>query len=659
MYPPSEEIRNLLVTADRVIANGLEPYTEPLNERRRTKKIDTWNKLLDDEVCYEEYAGRTDWPPTDWARFGRRLLLAKLILSTSEYLGKTSRALAQPNVEIIGEFSGTRAYEMIESLEEIALYGDPTYSEEQITRKIGLMDQGLIGFIKKHCDRHIDIYQEIDGLSKFDRQIKLTFNDYYFMIFEKIGRAMIAYIKNNPGGWMSVFRDIDKVYKEIYDSQKERVKLKEELEKNLLAQERIQQLEGAIATMDNEREGLSKRLSRAERSLVDEQMQQTDRNRYLQDLEAEKNALANQNATLLGQWNNVFAKVEEKRRELETREHQLEARRVEAGQEAQALLDEELTKIREMKNDLVQKEQGFAKVKREQENKINALSERLTKIRQALERGEKGSLVKSADAMVLEHSFINRCKKNVKSGIAAKRQLFKQQGVKWDTLTEYEYDDTYEYTTEESDTQRLVGVPTNKSTVLVFEKKHLIGNNEPQLIIEAGVISHVGSHLENGFDTVTVSLPEVLSRIDQSLTYRSNDKILHAIYLASPTGFDSSVIRHFSGAEVGKGLFYENTMVFLQDLRDPSSEPIYNHNDPKARLFTDILKMPLDFEHINICKTQIMKLLATTPSATMIEFKKKTGYDALYLQQALHELEKQNVIGKDIYKDFETVYFKH
>jgi len=658
MYPPSKEIDKLLTKADLVIKNGLGAYTEPLSKRRRANKITTWDKLLDDQVRYEEYGTRTSWPPTDWAGFGMRILLAKLILSTSEYLGKTSGALAQPISRIIEEFSGTRAYEMVESLEEILLYGGPSYPEEQITRKIGLMDQGLIGFIKKHCDRHIDIYQEIDGLSDLENRIKQTLNYYYFMIFEKIGRAMIAYIKGNSGGWMRVFRDIDKVYKDIYDSQKERVKLKEELEKNLLAQGRIQHLESAIATMNNERKGLSKRLSLAERSLIDEQMQQADRNRYLQDLEAEKNTLANQNAALIEQWNSVFAKVEEKRRELETREHQLEARRVEAEQEARALLDDELARIREMKNDLVQKEQGFAKVKRDQENKINALSERLTKIRQALKRGEKGSLVKSADAMAQERSFINRCKKNVKSGIAAKRQQFKQQGVKWDTLTEYAYDDTYEYTSAESDTQRLVGVPTNKSTVLVFEKKHLLGNKEPQLIIEAGVISHVGSHLESGFDTVTVSLSEVLLRIDQSLTYRSNDNILHAIYLASPTGFDSSVIRYFGAAEVGKGLFYENTMVFLQDLRDPSSEPVYNHSDPKAGLFTGILKTPLDFEHVNICKTRIMEILTTKSPATMQIFKKKTGYDALYLQQALHELEKQNVIGKDIYKDSETIYFK-
>ncbi len=641
----------LLKTARLIKTNGLVHYKGPLNKNQEERKQQEWLKLLQDEENYRRIQG--NWDIGDWESFGREFIMAKLIIAGSEYFdGKRN--------ETTLEFGNDHeTYDLLRTLEEFALFGKRGYSEESIVEDLN-GDKTIIGFIKDFCDKQFYNFNSLKKRTNIPHNVILALKENYDMIFAKIGRSVLKFIETHPGTWRKVFGDIDDAYKVIYDSQQDRLRVKDEVDKNLLAQNRIQELEHLVDGMNSQRDGLGRKFAQMEKALLDEKLEKGQLRSNLQLLEAEKDKLSQHNSSLLQQWKGVFAKVEVKRQDLERKEEVLKAKHREAKRENQALLAEELARVKEMKNELRQKERGFETVRRGQESKIKTLAERLGKMKTALETGEKGSIIKSADAWAFEQSFANRFKENIKKHIFSKekRQQFKQAGVKWDNLAEYEYDDSYELLRDGTNFASLSGVPMNQNIIFTLEKKHIIAENEPQMIIVGGVISHIDSYQENGFDNVTVSLSEVVSRLEESLSYAKDTDIPQAFYLASPTGFDSAVKNYFTGGQIGQGFFQNNVVVFLQDLRNPASGAYYNPNDPKAALFVDIFKMSLDVECLTKCCALVDRELGQQSAMTLQDLKGKVPFDALLIKQASNELESRKIIGKDIHKDFETIYYK-
>ncbi len=652
MVPSKEEVQRRLTTANIVIDNGLIHYKKTQTDKQKERKILQWNALEEEEEFVKDFSKIKGWTNSTWNQCIQTILFAKLIIATSEYLDNG-------NEEIIKHFHDTRAYELLEKYEEFAIFGDRNYSIDDIKERIANDDKKIIGFLENDCKKQFDTYNHLIGELNVERRIILELKRRYQVIFTRIQEAIVTYIKTHPGTWRRALGEIDDVIKEILESQKERLRLKAEIEKNHLAREKKEEYETMIDELIEECQKLDNKLIRAHRDVQKKEMETDHLHSKLETLEQEKINLLKQNDSLLCKMDDVFLEIDEKKNELMKREIRLEETRRQTEIENQALLDEELQRIREMAKELENTRLNFERNRQNLIYKNQILSERLKTIRNALETGDAGSIVKSSQALWFEATFINRLIVNVREKLSSKekRQKFKSAGIKWDSWEIIQYDNMLLSRENDLDISDKYGIPKNKSVVIILEKKRYLGRIEPIMILEATVISHSRSYLENGFDNISVSLSEILSRIDKIFEHDDKDT-LHVMYIASPTGFDDAVRDHFSGTSIGSGLLHQNVIVFLQDLQNPSENPIYNNNDPKASIFTDICRMGLDIEYVNTCKDQIIQLLEGNNPHTFEDLNTKIHMDPFVITQALNELIKSKTIRKDVHKNFETIYYK-
>ena len=551
-----------------------------------------------------------------------------------------------------------RAYELLKEFEELSIFEGLT--KEQIKEKIGMGDKEIVGFIKNYLEKQMYNYKNLLGESEVENEVILALNEKYESIFQKIGDAIILYIKSHPGTWIRVFQEVEEAYKVIFDSQAERLKLEQEIEDNLLSEKRLEEMQKSIEHLERERDKIHSKLVEAERKWIEEKTARSLLLSEISRLEKEKERISREKENLVSQWDKRFSQLELARAKLEEKERLLEEKRNELKEENQKILNEELKRIDVMKKNLLEKAEEYESMKKELQIQNNILSERIQNLRNALESGETGELVKGSEALALEMSFIERVSHNIREHMSKKENIstFNKNGIRWNIIREEYHDDSF----------RLVGngIPLNRSVAFIFQKKHLLGKPETTMIIEGSVIAHMDSYLKNGFDNVSVSLSEVMARIEENLKRYPGRGYVHAMYLASPTGFDPSVRKYFSGTRPGEGFYHTNVVVFLQDLRDAFSSPIYNRQDSMTALFSDMLRMPREEEILKACKEKILEVLKSRSvvegwswsSLTFSELKNFLGdYKEEHIKKSLEELTQEGVIESGVLDNSEPYYY--
>jgi len=655
LFPTEEEVMSHLVVARRVKSKALNHYVKDLPEIEM-KRVKEWNDLKEDGEWFEDNDSRKKgWKQKEWDRFTQEVLAAKLIISTCEFLNNKRNPISQrfSNKDLTDD----TVYRKVQDFEEFSIFDNRKYTTDLIIEDIAKEKRDVIGFIKKFCEKQFYNADRLMDDLKVEPEVTLALRYRYKRIFDKIGDAIKQYIKDHPGTWVKVFTDIDRAYMEILKSHEIRAKLQEELDKNILAQEKVLELQNHIQRANNEQESIRRKLSKAESELCEEKVQTSKLESEIDALESEKDSLVATNMSMLGKWEVVFDQVEKRRRDLEMKEKELEALKQDIKQENKALLEDELGKVRKMADELEAKEIDFRSIKMDLKHQNDALSERLMKMRKSLETGEMGTMIKTSQARAMQRTFLTNVARNIKSHLDDKvyRRKFKAEGIIYDDI---------------SHSERSIGIidhhdgeegngfyPMSNSVTLNARKKRLFGRGKLQMKFEGIVMIHEESFQENGFDNVSISLSEIQRQIEDRLRSIREHPKRHVVYLASPTGFDNDVIKRASGKTPGESLGYHNVIVFLQNLNDPSSSPIYNTLDDQAKLISDFIQMPSVSECINRCKFQVLKALDDSPM-TFIDLIESIDMSPRFIKKALNELTKNNKIGHDKHVDYDDIYYK-
>ncbi len=199
------------------------------------------------------------------------------------------------------------------------------------------------------------------------------------------------------------------------------------------------------------------------------------------------------------------------------------------------------------------------------------VEERLMELKAILEGGEVKRFVTSDVAKVHEMNFIGRF--DIKMNELPKRiydPIEKRERKISAWSYHYKFDDVDRIMkTVKTDYEEATGkLPLNlRSRYVVTEKRYkLFGKEEPKLIIEAAVLNHLKSYVENGFDTRRVTLSELLSVLTRYIDRAEFGNYFHVLGIASVTGFDEKVFEHINSGNFHKNFVSRYVSLCLVDL---------------------------------------------------------------------------------------------
>jgi hypothetical protein len=149
-------------------------------------------------------------------------------------------------------------------------------------------------------------------------------------------------------------------------------------------------------------------------------------------------------------------------------------------------------------------------------------------------------------------------------------------------------------------------LPLNlRSRYVVAEKRYkLFGKEETKVIIEASVLGHLLDYAENGFDTRSVTLSELLSVLSRYIESAELGNYFHVLGIASVTGFDGKVLGHINSNDFHKNFVNRYVSLCLVDLE--TGEVFHNESDERIKAYIDLFKPVFDEEKIRAIKEYVV-----------------------------------------------------
>ncbi len=405
-----------------------------------------------------------------------------------------------------------------------------------------------INFIKEY------IWKPEEFFNKFMQSIpNKYFEGMINTITKKMDSIVLDYMKSNLGkslveltnAWDEINQlddDGDDIQEEIESIIGERT---QELEKRYeeLRQERDRYNASLTENVDKFREGLSKMSNDYMESLKNTLNELEEQKKRYDELEKEKNRIAEENA------NNEMVKSM-LQKEWEEKERQRIAMEEEVSMLSARLKEEELRREEDLKlmNDEIRKSQE------EKENLLHGLRE--------------GTAVKREEAKMLEDEFILSLKHNMER---AKEYFYyadnEEKQIKIGITSSIEIADV----STANNTSSYEGLPQNRiirGTVKSWRtnKLVLVGVNN----------SHLDLLKSRRYDNIPTEFNSVTGMIDQAYRSASADKYTCVICINSPTGFDQEAIQYINN-------YHSNP--FCVPYLATKGKLIYNSRDPHAERY--------------------------------------------------------------------------
>jgi len=339
---------------------------------------------------------------------------------------------------------------------------------------------------------------------------------------------------------------------------------------------------------------LEEKLRSLEREIASKEAEKEALNSKLKEFEAAKRDAWERYEELKRAWSESIEEIEERRRALDARERELKQAAERQGAElkdtARQAFEAELRNINTLREEQAKKEEELKSERAGLEYERREVEERLGKLKAILEGGEVKRFVTSDVAKIHEMNYIGRF--DIKMNELPKRLYDPIEGKErkigaWSY--HYKFDDADKIinlntNTLKMDYEEVTGkLPLNlRSRYVVAEKKYKVfGKEETKLIIEASVLGHLKDYVENGFDTRSVTLSELLSVLTGYIDSAELGNYFHVLGIASVTGFDKKVFEHVNSEEFHKNFVSRYVSLCLVDLE--TGEVFYNKSDERIK----------------------------------------------------------------------------
>ncbi|MDY6864880.1 MAG: hypothetical protein SVY15_02765 [Halobacteriota archaeon] len=615
-------IKELLRPVERVLGSDLEK----LKRMDEIKRTEIWNNIASNLEKFEErVCGDVEADISE--EISGKFSLARLLLATTAYVNCEDS-------QIIKKFNETEL-NLLKDLERYVAF--EILSIDESVERIGRKEAGLYEMITDYYEKGYNNLDEILDDPSILRDLKVALKNRYTKNHKRMKEITIACIERYGLSWMKA-----SIIAKIKESEERRNEILSE------SQQKIEELEEKLqhfGALEADKMALSGRISQLEADLLREGMEKDTALKALESIESDKKRLDQRYSEMARLLDDQMGSIEEKRRELEGKEAELEIERLEykkqMQEENQRMVEGELREISILKEELQNKEDALAEDKREVELKKGEISEKLDQLAEVIS-GKPIRFVTREDAKLCELNYIARFDKKMHE---FPLKLFnplddKEYKIKsWEN--HYRNDSREEAFTEDVEFFEIETNPLNIRSVYLVEEKRfkLFGEGVKKIAVEAVSFNHLRDFANYGFDTSRATLSEFLMLLSRSISSAEIGKYLHIIGITSPTGWDERVIKEIESSEFAHNYVSRYVSVCLID--SVTGEVYYNPADERMAGFINFFKPEFDIEKVERVKKHIIEIFEKKDYAVFSDVVEETGDDRAIVNKAFYDLERE------------------
>jgi len=608
------------------------------------KKIEYWNKIEASRIFYEEkdFCGVDSSLHKD---IESRIALTRLKIATS-----LSERGNYPN--ITKRFNEIEL-KLIKIIEEFCFFDD--YTVDEIKDRIGRKEGKIYEIVKKYAEK-IDINRDnIFENTDIKPGIRIAVKRLLKERTDKIQMGVIEYIKHYGIGRSII--EIESSVQQVLESEQKRGEITRDVQNKIDRLEEELEEAKSISLKKNE---LEDKLLDMEKMLLQKSFESDNFKNRIEYLEKEKSRISDSYSSIDRLLENRIRGVEDKRKELESKEIELQQLKnnikSELEIEKNRIVQEELAKIEQMKTDLQYQANAIENEKKSLIFQKEELDDKFNLIKEAVEGSNSGNRFVPKDlAKLYEMDYIGRfdmkmndeLPRSFTNPISGKTHTVNSWGESHTKLDE-KYDIYNLFKNEMKISEVETQLPLNvRSRYEVCERKFkLFGKKEPKTIIEAMVLNHWKEYAKNGFDTRQVTLSELNNVLVYLINNAEKGQYFHFIAIASPTGWDERIKTYINSDDFSKNFVSRYISLCLVD--NETGELTYNEADERIADYVNFFEPKFDLEKLNKCKTHIQKEHAYDDYVVLDDIIKETCFDMGIVKKALYELEDEKY-GKVIF----------
>lgn len=447
---------------------------------------------------------------------------------------------------------------------------------------------------------------------------------------------------------------------------KERERIIENLNQSLSnLEERLKEGGG----VKEEKERLEETLRGLEREIVSKEADKEVLASKLSEFEDDKRDAWTRYEKFENTWTESIEEIERRKRALDAQERDLkeaaERQKAELKDTARQAFEDELKNINTLREELAKKEEELKSERAGLEYERREVEERLGTIKAILEGGEVKRFVTSDVAKIHEMNYTGRF--DVKMN-ELPRMIYDPMEKKERRISAWSYHHKFDDADKilnmlKMNYDEVTGkLPLNlRSRYVVTEKKYkLFGKEETKVIVDAAVLGHLLDYGENGFDTRSVTLSELLSVLTKHIDSAELGNYFHVLGVASVTGFDEKVFEHVNSGEFHKNFVSRYVSLCLVDLE--TGEVFYNESDERIKAYIDLFKPVFDEEKVRAIKEYVVGRLELKDFAVLdrvVEEATDGGEEGKRLaKKVFYDLEKEGMGEVKYDKEFGLVIAK-
>lgn len=583
-------------------------------------------------------------------RLRGELRLARLLLTASFYVdGQVPAAMRDDfidaELEAVADFDRYKQFDALD--------------ESQIEERIRRMEGEVYELVTEYTSTQIANMDDLIDNPNVQQDVIKRLVERYDDRRERVRQGFFVYVETH--GMEHMVESIEEAIEAVADSTNERERVQEILKDELTS------LESSLESgFQKQRQQMETELTRVEQRLASETVDTDEIRSVLESVDTlDDETVADLNGAI-SRTQQLESTLEQKIEELEAaRQQAANAEREQAGQETAEIVEAELKRLSEQRNELkgeIDRLQGEREEIEHARTRLSerqqTLEERVHEVETSVDTGkgiEGTNAVTSSTARLFEMDYVGRFDTTMYDieTIRLPDGSFEVPDGYWDGRSERR-NDASQMTTllQEHDNGPLQNHPTNPTArYKITESKYLGLARQAQMIIEATVTSHLEAHAINGFDAAPADLDDLLSYVNDAVQEASSQDVPYLLGIASPTGWTDRVKEHVLENELSRSRFSRHVSICLVDLR--SGELIYDSSDPVIDENVGLFERAVQTEAVDDCVSMVRaEYVADLGRETVMleEVVDETDYDRHVVKRAFDRIESGGE-GEQFYVD--------
>jgi|APHM01.1.fsa_nt_gi hypothetical protein len=307
-------------------------------------------------------------------------------------------------------------------------------------------------------------------------------------------------------------------------------------------------------------------------------------------------------------------KLNETRQALETaRKESSRAERPATRKEATQMLDAELERIDNKRNELYEQVNQLQRGREEMTASRDRVQRRQAELERRIDnlntsagdingiRGE--NVVTASTAALFEMDYIGRFDTSIREAdciTLPEREFTVPEGYWSSRNVRQNQEPQMKSLLDDKEEEDVGAYPTNQTSRYEVTKSAYMGlSRTRELVIHASVYSHLEAYATNGFDGLPTGLDDVLDIVGEIVREAERQQVHHIVGIASPTGWTDRVHEHVDDTEFARTHYSQYVSVCFVDLRDGSL--IYNKSDPLLTDNIELFERAISAEKLHKC----------------------------------------------------------